>query len=333
MQRVNIVFGDNGRGLTRDAAVLSGILAGLGRQVTLSAKSPMRPPRQLQFAPEWWTYSVGAVRDRQRAWRHRFLRRPRWDVNVFIESVDVDYLPLARQNWFFPHQEWLTPADQAALNLVDLVLFKTRHAQQTLAGQARRSVFVGFTSADRYAAGYPREWHRAVHVAGWNPMKGTGRLLELWAGHPEWPQLTVVTQLRDLPSAPNILVESGAVSDARVRELQNTRGIHVAPSEVEGFGHTLREAMSCGGVVVTTDAPPMNEVAGSSAILVAYDATEPMSRGVRYRFSASSLAAAVGYLAQASPAELGERGAASRADFESMHAAFVRNLKELLDAV
>ena len=60
--------------------------------------------------------------------------------------------------------------------------------------------------------------------------------------------------------APNIDHRIGYLDDAELRRLQNAHAFHVCPSEVEGFGHYLMEAMSVGAVVLATDAEPMNEL-------------------------------------------------------------------------
>ena len=97
----------------------------------------------------------------------------------------------------------------------------------------------------------------------------------------------------------NIRCESGrdvasAIRDPPQRTPQNECGVHLAPSEVEGFGHTIGEALSCGAILITSNAPPMNEVVGSSgAFLVDVESSEPMGHGMRYKVSRSSLEAAV----------------------------------------
>ena len=109
-------------------------------------------------------------------------------------------------------------------------------------------------------------------------------MLSAWSQHPEWPRLIVVSQLpMAAPAHPNVEQLATRIADAQLRRLQNECAIHVCPSEVEGFGHTLMEGMSCGAVILTTEAPPMDElVSADEGFLVPYDGTSPMGAGIRY---------------------------------------------------
>ena len=60
--------------------------------------------------------------------------------------------------------------------------------------------------------------------------------------------------------APNIKYYEKRLSDKELKELQNKCMCHVCPSAVEGYGHYIGEAVSCGAVVLTTNRPPMNEI-------------------------------------------------------------------------
>ena len=87
-------------------------------------------------------------------------------------------------------------------------------------------------------------------------------LLAAWRLHPEWPRLTVVQAERHArrgPVAPNIEHHIGYLDDNALRWLQNRHQFHVCPSQAEGYGHHLVEALSVGAVVLATDAAPMNE--------------------------------------------------------------------------
>src|SRR6185295_13835563 len=60
--------------------------------------------------------------------------------------------------------------------------------------------------------------------------------------------------------APNIRHLIDYLDDAQLKRLQNAHRFHLCPSETEGFGHYLVEAMGIGAVTLTLDAPPMNEM-------------------------------------------------------------------------
>lgn len=57
-------------------------------------------------------------------------------------------------------------------------------------------------------------------------------------------------------------------SDALVKKLYQAASMLLFPSLAEGFGWPVIEAMASGCPVVTTDAPPMTEVAGGAAFLI-----------------------------------------------------------------
>jgi glycosyltransferase involved in cell wall biosynthesis len=331
--RVNIIYGDNGSGLTRDAAVLREALDLAGYRVWLTPRAPRKFPLSLNYAPELIRQLVRSVRDGAvKTWarRARF-----WDINIFIESLVPDYFECAKVNALFPHQEWLTADDRRLLNTVDIVLFKTRHAMDLLGGETKNAAFVGFTSFDQLDRRRNHQPAAALHVSGWNPQKGTTAVLNAWSKHREWPHLTVVSQL-DLERAPssNVTYLSRRVSNSQLRRLQNDCAFHICPSEVEGFGHTLVEGLSCGAIIVTTDAPPMNELVSSDeGVLVPYTSTAEMASGIRYLVDPERLAEALDELWSLDDAAKQRRHTAARRRYETMrgefHAALARTLNDL----
>ena len=289
----------------------------------------MRPPSQLRFAPERVLFESRRLRDTLTSLTSA---GSRWDLNIYLDRIDPTYLPLARRNWFVPNQEWLETADLPSLSLVDLILFKTRHAEQTL-----RTVALKRDSSDLHPriafTSNPKDFGRFLHVAGWNPHKGTRRLLDLWLSHPEWPTLTVVAQGQTATSAANLAMKSRRLPETRLKVLQNECGVHLAPSEVEGFGHSIGEALSCGAILITSNAPPMNEVVGSSgAFLVDVESSEPMGHGMRYKVSRSSLETAVEAVLRLTPAQRRDRSRCAREAFEKGRSSFTRRLYDLLSS-
>jgi glycosyltransferase involved in cell wall biosynthesis len=121
------------------------------------------------------------------------------------------------------------------------------------------------------------------------------------------------------------------LTDNQLRALQNASEVHVQPSQAEGYGHVIGEGMSCGAVVVTTDAPPMNELVGMDrGVLVRVDRSEPMRRGVRNFVDPVDLERKLSAVFAMSPSERETLGRAARAWYEAQHQRFEEALCTLL---
>lgn len=90
--------------------------------------------------------------------------------------------------------------------------------------------------------------------------------------------------------------------------LQNSCGLHLCPSETEGFGYYIMEGLSCGAVVATTDAPPMNEFVSDKRCLVGVEKTAPMHLATNYYADPKKLDKTVSDLLSLSEEELKEIG-------------------------
>jgi glycosyltransferase involved in cell wall biosynthesis len=62
------------------------------------------------------------------------------------------------------------------------------------------------------------------------------------------------------------VVFTGYVDETTMNDLYNCAAVFVYPSLYEGFGLPPLEAMSCGAPVITSDIPPLREVAGDAAL-------------------------------------------------------------------
>jgi hypothetical protein len=268
MTTINVVAFENGVGNSRDLALVTRALAGLGCEVAVtSVSAPVRRRRRSQLVR-----AVSATRLWLSRRRQRRGERARFDFNLMMEHVWPEALHLAACNVVVPNPEWFDRRDRGLLSSVDRVWAKTGHSLAAFASLGCRTTLIGFDSEDRYDAAVPRE-ASFLHLAGKSRMKGTARLVRLWARHPAWPRLTVVHSRKavfEVVAAPNIAYETRYLSDAELRELQNRHVFHLCLSETEGWGHYIPEALSVGAVVLTTDAAPMNEhVAPGRGLLVA----------------------------------------------------------------
>lgn len=246
MPEIRVVSRDNGVGLSRDLQLIAEVLRAGGATVeTVGFGSSQLGNRARELA----------------LWTQRALRGPA-PVQLFVERVYGRCLSLARRNLLMPNPEWFLPKWQPLLPRFERVLCKTRHAETIFAALGCNTEFTGFTSADRLDPAVPRE-RAFFHLAGRSSAKGTEAVLAAWRKHPQWPRLTIVQHprlARPGPPAANIEHRVEYVDDAELRRLQNAHRFHLCPSEAEGFGHYLVEALGIGAVVLATDAAPMNEL-------------------------------------------------------------------------
>lgn len=144
------------------------------------------------------------------------------------------------------------------------LLCKTRYTYNLLKDRVHfHSIYLGFTSPDRFIPNLPKEPLSCLHVCGKSPYKNTTILLKAWALHPEWPTLTCIGRsgrFKAAVPAQNLVLITEFLSDEKLKTLMNTTAVHLCPSRFEGFGHYLNEARSVGAIVLYSNAQPMNEL-------------------------------------------------------------------------
>ncbi len=306
--RLVIVAEINGHGLTRDAEILRDLLTPLGWQVDI-------------------------VHPRNRPTYRRYFHRQDYDVALHLETYHPNWTNVARLQYLIPNPEWFKPKRLRWLKHIDQVLAKTEQAVELFEPYVSDITRVGFTSEDRYDPMVQKDWNSFFHLAGASFLKGTETILSLWEKHPEWPELLLIQREENAPDylPQNVRLISRHLPDEDLKILQNRAGIHLCPSRSEGWGHYLIEAMSVGAVVVTTNAPPMNEfVTSDSGILVPFDHTEPRKMAQNYFVSESELERQIERLLVMPDTEKMEMGVRAQEQYRWLDAGFRNRLPRLL---
>jgi hypothetical protein len=336
-----LLFSDSGRGLHADADFLTELLASAGwrvERVVLPRWSAKRAVWSHRYAsvvrklPPW----LGRVLDKFPVSMGR-VGRSKADLQIHLETIAVPYLGTGDVNWLIPNQEWMRIQHLRFLPLVDRVLCKTEEAVEAFRSHHSDIRFIGFSnpiasnpvgSSDRLD-----RFRSFLHVAGRNRKKGSAAVVEAWRRHPEWPELQLVIDdpaiVGPLPS--NVRVRS-RVWTQQLEQLRRDHAIVLAPSEVEGFGHILLEGMATGGVVLTTDAAPMNElVSDQRGFLISWERSEPCHLGTRYFVDPSDIERAVDRVLQSPLAVLSRKAELAQRWARDNHDRFVRAFAAELD--
>lgn len=235
------------------------------------------------------------------------------DLNIFLEVVVSSLFACAPRQWAVPNPEWWFKG--WPLDVWDLVLTKTHDATRIFRGKVGdRCQYLGWTAEDFYDPAVQREL-RFLHVAGKSKAKNT----------------EAVVEGAKRVGAPLTVIAAGyrRVTDEELRVLLNSHAFCLLPSKYEGYGHSLHEAYGCGQIVVTTDAPPMNEV--GPALFIPPMSARPHHWGLLHDVSPRAVAKAI-KRALALPAETRQQMSQEiRQAFERDRAAFHATLDRVLE--
>jgi glycosyltransferase involved in cell wall biosynthesis len=255
------------------------------------------------------------------------------DINIFCEQIFPKWLNTAKINILIPNQEWCRPSTLDFLPHIDKIFCKTHYAEAIFRNMGCDTSYIGFTSQDHYNERIEKNYRKFLHVAGKSLQKGTVPLARVWSKHPEWPSLTIITHNPAHISdyfAPNITVES-QIPLERLRFLQNECGVHLCPSEAEGFGHVINEALACGAVVITTDAPPMNELVNPEyGFLVRHAQSSQQSLGINYYVDENDLSKTIQKVLISNLETLGKISMQSRKYYLDQKLFFNSRISEIL---
>ncbi|HSW37924.1 MAG TPA: glycosyltransferase [Acidobacteriota bacterium] len=302
-----IIGRKNNFGLSKDSELLAGAIRREGFAGNIREASP-----------------------RDRGVPDRLMRRRCADIAIHLERFFPAWRSAALKHILVPNQERFPRRHLGRLKKVDLVLAKSNCAAGLFRQHGVATEYLGFTSDDRFNPSCDKNWMEVLHLAGANTLKGTEDLLTLWRRHPEWPRLNIVQKKslasKSAPSNVNMITEF--VPDAGLRKLQNQSGIHLCPSRSEGWGHHIVEGMSTGALIVTVDAPPMNEhLDASTGLLVPYARSEPRHLGRCYFADLKKLESMIESALAMPVADKVRYGRAARRAYEQIDREFRRRIR------
>ncbi|HAC62883.1 MAG TPA: group 1 glycosyl transferase [Cyanothece sp. UBA12306] len=282
MNYINIISIDNQHGLTRCSLILAEVLRKAGFRVSF-----------FKVGHSSLEHKIHRISTYLEKFASNFFRkRPPYDINIFIQDIIPAWFPYARVNCLLPMPEWFAENSLSLLPQIDYVLCCTKLTQEIFDKLGCKTEFTSFSSVDQFNPKYTKDYDKIFHLAGSNAsQKGTKTLIEVWSKHPEWPVLTIRQQAKSFHvRAKNIEYITQFLEPEILIEYQNNSGVHLCPSEVEGFGHYIVEAMTTKAVVITTDAPPMNElISPERGKLAQYRGTEKLRLGTKYYVDPESL--------------------------------------------
>lgn len=254
--------------------------------------------------------------------------RPKVDINIFLETLEGLLFELADKNYLLANPEWT--GNKELVPKLDLILCKTKECERVFKPANPNTAYISFTSYDQYSEGMKKQYTSPLHLAGKSVQKGTNALYDLWKNNPSLPNLLMVQHIgQPFPKLANLQQVREYLSYETLQNMLNNWGIHLCPSETEGFGHYIMEAMSCCAVVVTVDAPPMNEFITDPRCLVKYGRTKEQNFATCYYFDPEHLKTVLTELLKLPESELQEIGRKNREFYLENDRFFKKRIAEI----
>lgn len=253
------------------------------------------------------------------------------DVNIFLEVINDKHMPYGKENWVVPNSEWWYDCWNHTLPRFNKVLCKTRDCYDLWSAKvgAARCVYIGFEANDYYR---PEIVKKPVflHLAGKSETKNTYAVMQAWR------QFSIPHPLIVSAFKPEIINLTRGVKNVTqvtrfpdVVQVMNECRFHIMPSKNEGFGHALSEAAGCKGVVLTTDAPPMNQKPVDPRMLIGVERSVPRLMTKFYEVSPAAIANRVALATSLPTEELDRIGEEAREKFLFERQAFREALAEV----
>lgn len=178
-----------------------------------------------------------------------------FDLNIHLEIVSEHHIHRAYENWLIPNPEWFMQKWVNKLRFFKKVLCKTHDCERIFKELGCQTVYTSFTSDDRQIEAQKQRIF--FHNQGKSAAKNTDAIIQAWDKFTPGVSCVIVGQKPQQPHQD--VVHCGYLEEDEFKVLQNTCLFHICPSQYEGFGHYIWEALSCGNIVISTNAAPMNE--------------------------------------------------------------------------
>ena len=183
------------------------------------------------------------------------------DINIHLEHIRKEFIFHAKYNILMPNPEWFEPSFEPLLKNIDLVICKTYYCFDIFSKKHKKVVYSGFTSIDKFNENIEKRT-LFLHLGGLSSHKNSELIRDIWSENDNMPLLFMqkIGAKNFSLRKKNYIEQFTRLPENELISRMNQSIFHICPSKAEGFGHYINEAISTGAIVITTDAPPMNEL-------------------------------------------------------------------------
>jgi hypothetical protein len=251
------------------------------------------------------------------------------DVSIHLEHAVVSLLPTAPKNILIPNPEWFEGQWLKHIGRFNEIWCKTHETERIFKQHSPNCIYTSFTSVDHFNPEIKKD-KVFFHNRGKSSHKGTLATIRAW--RETFGRLILNSDgTAKLQQKNGMILNNIRMSDEDICIVMNSCLFHLCCSEAEGFGHYINEAKSCGAIILSTDAAPMNEmVSNEFGKLIPVVSKGRHMLGITNQIDHTSLTYAMQELLELSEKELSLMSEKSRQSFLDNDKYFKEKINELL---
>lgn len=226
---------------------------------------------------------------------------PNGDTAIFIERLfEHEKLAHYSRRIFISNPEWLTEKDVLRARKLVTEFWHTTRFGLKLLGEVfpdKIHAYTSFTSLP-LSSGEPN-YNSFAHFSGKSKTRHTQEIINIWIDNIFFPPIWIQSYENDISipkwmSSGNLRVLQFFLSDREYASEFCRHGVQLCTSQMEGFGHYINEARAMGALILTLDAPPMNELIDQACgVLIPVEQSFPFNCGMRFMASTDEIKKAV----------------------------------------
>lgn len=205
------------------------------------------------------------------------------DIHIYIGEIDKRWFKHTHKKFYLMDHENFKTKFISNMNELDGVICRTK-IDLAFAENIKNENNLNFKIYNtRFTSVFQekpvlKHWNVVLHFAGEYTRKQTAVILKTWQKYQDLPLIVIICTDNCFKNVENILETHGRPKNVHFHKrrlesedfvlISNKMGIHLCPSEIEAYGHTINDARKIRSLIITSNIEPINELVDDSCAII-----------------------------------------------------------------
>lgn len=206
------------------------------------------------------------------------------DIHIYIGDIEKKWCKYTKNKYFVMDHELLKR--RFVLNdffEIDTILCRNKKSNELSKKLKDMYNFKYKIEYTKFGSFFPekeivKHWNVILHFAGEYHKKQTDVIIKTWQNNPDLPLIIIICSDHCFRNVEELLKNGGYPVNMHFHKklldpdeltiVKNKIGIHLCPSLIEGYGHSINEARKVKSFIITTNISPLNELVNESCAIM-----------------------------------------------------------------